>query len=341
MNSAIAAGAETLPIIIVGGGLAGCVMAWELCARNREVLLLERGDMATASKVAAGIVNPVTGPKLTKTWRLEQLWPAALNFYTMIGEKTGRKVFRQMPLIRLFSSPGQARQWEKRLSTSGYAECLAGDAPEPGKDLKAQYGAVTFDNSGYLDIPEFIRLTKEMLGDNWKRGELREVQDQGITLFCEGISGSTNPLFEWVPFKPAKGEILTLAIPGLDQQRIVNCGGVWLLPVGDNTFRCGATYDWGCSDPKPTAEGRKLIEQRLGRFLELPYEVIDHQAGIRPVVRKSRLLCGMHPSRNRIGFFNGLGSKGVLNAPFFAGNFADFLCGTASIDPEVDLCGNI
>jgi glycine oxidase len=337
----MAVASENLPITIIGGGLAGCVMAWALRARNREVVLLDRGEEVTASKVAAGIVNPVTGPKLTKTWRLEQLWPAALNFYDSIRKKTGREVFRQMPLIRLFNSPREARQWEKRLGSPGYVECLASVALDPGNDLKAQYGAITLENSGYLDIPEFIALTREMLGAGWRSGQSREVQEEGITLFCEGVSGAANPLFEWVPFKPAKGEILTLAIPGLDQQRIVNCGGAWLLPVGGGQFRCGATYDWGCSEPKPTAEGRGVIEERLGRFLKLPYEVIDHQAGIRPVVRESRLLCGMHPSQSRVGFFNGLGSKGVLNAPFFAGNFADYLCGGGPIDPEVDLCGNI
>ena len=341
MNKGVEPAGESCPITIVGGGLAGCMMAWALRAHGREVLLLDRGDEVTASRVAAGIINPVTGPKLTKSWRFEQLWTAALDFYNAIQEKTGRQMFRQMPLIRLLSSAREAGQWEKRLRSPGYAQCLSADPLEPGRHLKEQYGVLTFERSGYLDIREFITLTRELLGDNWHHRELLEADSGGITLFCEGFSGVANPLFEWVPFKPAKGEVLTLHVAGLDQDRIVNCGGVWLLPVGDSQFRCGATYDWGCSDSTPTPEGRKLIEKRLGRFLQLPYEVIDHQAAVRPVVRKSRLLCGMHPAHDRVGFFNGLGSKGVLNAPFFARNFADYLCGRGAIDPEVDLCRNI
>ncbi len=341
MNKGAESVGGTCPVTIVGGGLAGCIMAWALREHGREVLLLDRGDELTASRVAAGIVNPVTGPKLTKSWRFEELWPAALGFYTSIEEQTGRQIFHQMPLVRLLDSGQQVDKWNKRLQTPGYAECLAACPLDPGKYLKSEYGALTFDRAGYLDIREFINLTRDMLGDHWRKGELLEVADDGITLFCEGIAGGSNPLFEWMSFKPAKGEILTLHIAGLAQDRIINRGGVWLLPVGGEQFRCGATYDWGCSDSKPTPEGRQVIEKRLDRLLQLPHEVVDHQAAVRPVVRESKLLCGMHPAHDRIGFFNGLGSKGVLNAPFFARNFADYLCGHGVIDPEVDLRGNI
>ena len=70
-------------------------------------------------------------------------------------------------------------------------------------------------------------------------------------------------------------------------------------------------------------------------------EVVDHVAGVRPVVRASKLVMGLHPSEARVGFFNGLGSKGVLTAPFFATQFAGHLCGEGEIDPGVDLRKNL
>jgi len=134
---------------------------------------------------------------------------------------------------------------------------------------------------------------------------------------------------------------LTLHSAESPAERIINRGGVWLLPIGGDRFRAGATYDWGKTDSEPTAAGREEIERRLRRLLRVPYEIIDHQAAVRPVVRASKLLMGLHPAHEGVGFFNGLGSKGVLTAPFFAQQFAAHLCGDGAIDSEVDLRKNL
>jgi glycine/D-amino acid oxidase-like deaminating enzyme len=59
------------------------------------------------------------------------------------------------------------------------------------------------------------------------------------------------------------------------------------------------------------------------------------------VVRASKLLMGRHPAHDHVGFFNGLGSKGVLTAPFFAQQLAANFCSNTAIDPEVDLRKNL
>ena len=163
----------------------------------------------------------------------------------------------------------------------------------------------------------------------------------GTLVFCEGVSAMANSLFDWVPFKPAKGEVLTLRSEEIPAGRIVNRGGAWIVPLGDGRFRAGATYDWDANDCEPTAGARGEIEAKLGRWLRAPFEVIDHRAAVRPVVRASKLLMGRHPAHEKVGFFNGLGSKGVLSAPFFARQFAAHLCGDGVIDPEVDLRKNL
>ena len=121
----------------------------------------------------------------------------------------------------------------------------------------------------------------------------------------------------------------------------MNRGRVWLLPIGDGVFRVGATYDWDSNDCNVTAEGREFIESRLKGLIKVSYEILDQQAAVRPVIGTRKILIGIHPGHDRVGFFNGLGSKGVLLAPFFAENFAAHLCGEAEIDEEVDLRGNL
>jgi glycine oxidase len=162
------------------------------------------------------------------------------------------------------------------------------------------------------------------------------------TVFCQGFESRSNPLFDWVPFKSAKGEILTLEIhaPELPRDRIYN-RGVWLLPTVDGKFRTGSTYSWDPLDCTPTTQGRESIESRLREWLKVPFEVTGHRAAVRPIINASRVLIGRHPARDDVAFFNGLGSKGASNAPFFAAQLADHLCGNGLIDPEVDLRKNL
>ena len=70
---------------------------------------------------------------------------------------------------------------------------------------------------------------------------------------------------------------------------------------------------------------------------DVPMEVIDHEAGIRPIIRNSRPVVGFHPEIPQVGFFNGLGSKGSLMAPAVAEHFAAYLCGESELDEELGL----
>ena len=69
---------------IVGGGLAGCSLAIALHQRGKDVKIVDRGDSVTSTKIAAGIVNPITGPYLTKGPRFNEFWSNPLKFYRKI-----------------------------------------------------------------------------------------------------------------------------------------------------------------------------------------------------------------------------------------------------------------
>ena len=326
---------------IVGGGLAGCSLAIALHQRGKDVRIVDRGDSVTSTKIAAGIVNPITGPYLTKDPRFNEFWSHALKFYRTFESLVGAKVFRKMRMVRLLDSEKQAAKWRSRLQSPGYQECLTEEPFEIGDEFHSEFGGFTIECAGHLFTADFIDATKIFMGDRWQVGEILGPEPEGITIFCEGVNGSNNPLFDWVHFRPAKGEILTVRINDLNEDRIVNRGRVWLLPIGNGVFRAGATYDWDSNDCNVTAEGRKLIESRLKRLVKVPYEVLDQRAAVRPVIGSRKLLIGIHPGHENVGFFNGLGSKGVLMAPFFAENFAAHLCGEVAIDEEADLRGNL
>jgi glycine/D-amino acid oxidase-like deaminating enzyme len=156
-----------------------------------------------------------------------------------------------------------------------------------------------------------------------------------VVVFCRGFAPD-DPWFGGIRFNAAKGEMLTVRVPGLRETRTVHCS-VWLSPLGDDLFRVGATYTWEPLDSRPTPEGRAELESKLRTFLKRPFEVIDHRAAVRPVIDAGYPVLGRHPAHPHLAYFNGLGSKGSLLAPFFADQLAAHLCGEGEIEEAVNV----
>jgi glycine/D-amino acid oxidase-like deaminating enzyme len=158
-----------------------------------------------------------------------------------------------------------------------------------------------------------------------------------LVISCEGAAAARNPYFCDVPLRPAKGDILTLRFAEPLPPHSVH-RGVWLAPTGDpHVFRAGSTYDREHLNQTPTEEARAEIEDKLRAFLRVPYEVVGHVAALRPVVFHSRAIAGLHPEHDRLGFFNGLGSKGSLHAPWYAERFAAFIAHGAPLPADSDI----
>ena len=161
-------------------------------------------------------------------------------------------------------------------------------------------------------------------------------------VFCEGVAARSNPWFSNVEFKPARGEMLIVEIPSWNEERIIH-GGVWIAPMGSHIkgqprlSRVGATYDWDQLDAGPTAEGRSSLIASFEKLLHLPYTIVEHQAAVRPILKHVTPVMGLHPRFSQLGYFNGLGSKGSLQAPFLAKQFASHLVHHTPLEREVDL----
>ena len=113
--------------------------------------------------------------------------------------------------------------------------------------------------------------------------------------------------------------------------------GMFILPSGKHQFKVGSTYEWSFKNSEPSAEGRNQIENFLKKILKVNFEIINHYAAIRPTVQDRRPVTGLHPDYSAIGIFNGLGTKGVTLAPYYASQFVEFLIGKSGIGEEVNV----
>jgi glycine oxidase len=342
---------KTYDTIIIGQGLAGTTLAWRLMDAGQRVLVLDAEEPVTSSKIAAGLITPITGQRLALSWRVDEMLPEARAFYASVEQRTGQKFFHTRTATRLFQSDIERELWAKRSQQSAFQLHLAAAQPNPLLDPgvgDASGGG--FDmQTAQLDVAAYLSASRVHFDYapatlDWHRDVTfapDHVMVQGRRaqwlISCEGFAATRNPYFAWVPFKGAKGDILTVRFRAPFPQQCLH-RGIWIVPAGEpETFRIGSTYDWENLDGVPSHAARADIESKLRAFIRVPYTVLDHQAAVRPIIRESKAMLGMHPAHDRLGFFNGLGSKGSLHAPWFATCFTDFLVNGTPIPAEFDV----
>ncbi|HUF63161.1 MAG TPA: FAD-dependent oxidoreductase [Verrucomicrobiales bacterium] len=328
-------------VTIVGQGLAGTILAWQVLREGGDVRVVDRGDRPTASQAAAGLITPLTGRRLALSWRFPELLPAARSFYDWAGRMLKHELFRPRTISRVFRDAVERETWEGRASGLEPWVSPVRSAGLP-RGIRAPWGFGEMKGGGVVNTECFLRLSRERWIEEgrfrWGETELGHGSDSGgPTVFCTGIAAAAHPDFAWLPFRPAKGEILTLRIDGFREERVWNRAGHWLLPVGGEHYRCGATYSWDRLDSEPSKEAREDLERRLSEYMDLPWEVVEQKAAIRPVIRWSRLVMGSIPGASGMWVFNGLGSKGALTAPFFARQLARCVLKGEPIDAEAGL----
>ncbi len=338
--------------IVVGQGLAGTALAWNLTWRHQRVLVIDRDEPVTSSRVAAGLMTPITGKKLVPSWRWDRFWNSATTFYRRVEQQTSSSFFYPQRIVRLLATPQEQQYFAKRVESE-----LAGliQQPEPlvsAAEFDDSLGGFEMVEGGRLAVLAYLAASREyfqrddaVIKSEFDPNNDVELMANGVRIprlnvtarrliFCQGIDATSNRWFQNIDFKPAKGEILTVRIEGLSEERIVS-HGVWLMPLGDGLFRAGATYEWKNLDSIPTRTARVEICQRLHDFLRLPFEVVEQDAAVRPILRHYYPVVTVHRDHPQLGFFNGLGSKGALQAPWLADHFAGYLLGEHTLDQAV------
>ena len=155
-------------------------------------------------------------------------------------------------------------------------------------------------------------------------------------VFVSGFGIPQRSYFWYLPVQGTKGELLTIHAPGLQEEHIVK-SGIFLLPLGDDYYRVGATYSWNDPTETPTASARVQLEKELKMLLLIDYKVIDHQAGLRPTVPDRRPLVGTHPTYQHLSVINGMGSRGVVMAPSAAKALVAHLIDNQPLPEEIDI----
>ncbi|MFT5765861.1 MAG: glycine oxidase [Saprospiraceae bacterium] len=339
--------------LIIGQGLAGSLLAYQLLERGKTVQIIDNHHNGASSSIAAGIINPITGRRFAKSWRIDEFLPFSKAYYQKLEQKFAVKIFHDRSVLRFLNGNKDINDWHGRSSWEGFTEYMKEfkNMEELAHLFHLSFGIGEINPAAQVDIPVLINIFKKYFKEkdiidfqdidyqavkyNGVNGEYNGVQAKKV-VYCEGHRARFNPWFEKILFEPAKGEVLFLKIPNLNFEQILK-SKIMMAPFGDDIYWTGSNYEWDALNDQPTAAFKQDFVKRIAQTLKLPFEVIDHKAAIRPTIKDRRPILGVHPDNAQIAIFNGLGTKGASLGPFWAKEMAEHLIDDKPLDPEVDI----
>lgn len=340
-----------IDFIVVGSGLGGIAFCEQLVSNNQSFMVFDDNSQQS-SNIAAGMYNPVIFKRYTSVWKAQEQLDMLHPFYRTLEDKLLVKLDYPQSIYRRFFSVEEQNSWfeaadkpylQPFLSTTLVKDSIEGIVSDFG------YGEVK--QGGWIHTNLLQQRYLNYLGASGKLKEERfdysqliigedMVEYKGLQaryiVFCEGFGLHSNPFFNYLPLVGTKGEVLEVEIPGLEIDMIIKAA-VFLLPLGEQKYKVGATYKWKDKTNVPTEASRIELEQKLSYFLKRPYKVLKHLAGVRPTVTDRHPLIGKHPEHNRLFLLNGLGSRGVMLAPYLSMLLYDYITQEIPLEREIDI----
>lgn len=333
--------------LIVGQGIAGSMLAWTLQKLGKSFLIIDSPGEASASQVALGVINPVTGRRLALSWKAAAMIPKAWQVYDELEQELGIRLAHRCPIVKTFSNPREENAGMARVNENDWLEDWHADAET--QNLYNVRSGVTIKDGGWIEMHKLLRT----LADRWTKEQrllATTLSPDSLTLsdstcsigaqtfskvvFCEGASAIFNERFKPLRFVLSKGEYLNITCQELPDDKIM-AQNYHLVPRGNGRFSFGATYEREDLSPDVTQAARHDLEDRLKKLLHVPFEITGQSYGIRPSTYDRRPLMGTHPNYPQLAVFNGLGSKGALMAPWLAEHLVAHLESDQPLDPQV------
>ncbi|MFV8334463.1 NAD(P)/FAD-dependent oxidoreductase [Flavobacterium sp. RSP29] len=337
--------------LIVGSGLAGISFA-EVALHNDKSIFVFDNNSQNSSKIAGGLYNPVILKRFSEVWQAQEQLVLMNEFYTFLEKKLNCKVDFKSPILRKLFSIEEQNNWfaaSDKIALAPFLSTQLISKKYIGIDSPYGYGEVL--QTGYVDTALLLNKYREYLKKynlfqevafdyDALKIESDSIQYKNIhakhIIFAEGFGMHANPYFNYLPLDGTKGELFIIKAPELDLDVIVNTS-VFILPLGNDLFKVGATYNWKDKTDLPTEEGKTELVDRIKEIITCDFEIVEHFAGVRPTVKDRRPLVGTHQKYESIHILNGLGTRGVMLGPAMAKVLFDNIENEVPLSMEIDI----
>ncbi|HVF97362.1 MAG TPA: FAD-binding oxidoreductase [Flavisolibacter sp.] len=339
-------------VLIVGQGISGTMLSWWLQKEGKSFLVIDNGAENSSSRIAAGIINPVTGRRYAISWLAETLLEFAQSTYKEFSLHLQAVLFYQRNIIDFYPTPQMRNTFLERITENDSFLHTYPDQNRFNDYFNFDFGCGEIGPAFTVNLSLLLKLWRQklceaelLLQEEFVSAELvvkdDNIQYRNITaqkiIFCDGIAAASNPWFERLPFAANKGEALIIECLGLPTDHVFKRGLLLAPTQYPERFWVGSNYQWDFVDDKPSETFYNKTKALLDGWMKLPYTIVQHLAGVRPATVERRPFVGFHPVHTPVGILNGMGTKGTSLAPFFAHQLVQNIVHGLPIMAEADV----
>lgn len=333
--------------IIVGAGIAGVTLAYELTKRGKSSIIFDSSQKGTSSQIAAGLINPIVPKRVIPAWRAPEIFPGIEKYYTEFGEFAKTTGFVPFPFYQIHPSEQEQNLWKRQMNDPQNATFLKPGVLPTDCPIKAQYGVTEILQCGRVltgnlinSITAIWKKHGSFIADDFDYHNLEILADglryKGISasgiVFCEGNGVNQNPWFSHIAVSSSPGDIFRIHCDNMSEKYILKQKH-WCVPEGGNSFLTGSTFirdnDLGKSEI-PAEE----MEEKLRSWLP-EFHITERMRGDRPVTPDRRPIAGQHSEFCNMYVYNGLGTRGCSLVTWLSGAMADFITDQVPLPSEV------
>jgi hypothetical protein len=290
--------------------------------------------------------------RFSAVWKAKEQLALALPLYAKIEKELNIKIDYKLQLLRRLASIEEQNLWFNAMDKPNIEPYLSSKLlKHSNTSINAPFGYGEVLNAGRIDTEVLITSYKTFLKQHdilieveFKHDKIQietdSIQYENIKakhiIFAEGFGVKQNPYFKSIPIEGTKGEVLTVKAPDLKIDYTIKAS-VFIIPLGNDLYTVGSTYNWRDKTNTPTEEGKEELLSKLKTFINCDVEVVHHVAAIRPTVKDRRPLVGRHPEFKNLYVLNGLGSRGVMIAPYVAKELYNFINNDETLNAEIDV----
>ena len=340
-----------MKVIVVGAGIAGCAIAYELARRGAQVHVLDgRAPGRGATFASAGILAPAVEGHNPELLHLTSCSLAAYDdFIRRVRDDSGLDVdYARNGTVQVAFTPQQSAELEqnaRRFASTGVAHALLdGDAArevEPALSASVMT-ALRLPTQGYVSAEQLIAALAQAArhrGAVFATAHADRVEGGagGAAVFIAGdridadavvvASGSWPVAEQPGPVKPIRGQLLHLRVDEAIAAHVLWGPDCYVVPWRDRTVLVGATVEDVGFDERATVEGvRSLLTAAVHMVPSLDRAGFKEvRVGLRPKTEDELPAIGRSSTMPHVFHATGLYRNGILLAPLTASLVADLV----------------